>query len=87
MRAHPWLWIGLWKDRACSRCRIGFRPPRPVWAKVLYLGSLVTLATLLATSAGIAIVPDWHPPWVDTLWLPVTFLAANVFLLLLCMRD
>lgn len=80
MRAHPWIWWGLWRDRACTRCLMGFRPARPLWVKGLYLASLLSLATLV-------ILPAWNPPWLDTVWLPAAFLAANVLLLITQLRD
>ena len=87
LRAHPWIWVGLWKDRACTRCLLGFRPHRPLWAKVGYLASLSALIMLLAVPLVVALVPNWHPAWINTVWLPAAFVVANILGLLVQMRH
>jgi len=66
---------------------LGFRPQRPIWAKLLYLGSILMLLGLLGTAFSVAILPGWNPLWFAAGWFPVTFLAVNTLLLLVQLRQ
>lgn len=87
VRATPWIWTLLRRDRICQECRIRFVPPTPVWAQVTYLvsGFLLVMSLLMAILAAFA--PQWTPAWACQLCPPVGFLAAHVFWLVTLIRE
>jgi len=83
----PFIFAPLRKDRLCTTCTLRISPPRPLWAVLTYLVTLVALLlagppVLLACCAA-----GWHPGWVSDLCFPVVFLATQVLLLITQLRD
>jgi len=83
----PLIFVPLRKDRLCGTCMLRISPSRPMWAVLSYLVALVALMLAGPPLLAACCIPGWNPAWVSDLCFPVVFLATQVLLLIVQLRN